>query len=1200
MRIETLRLSAFGGFTDKELRFAGPEHRLHLIHGPNEAGKSTILRAITCLLFGFPHQIPDAHLHPTKNLSVGATLRLDDGEILELTRFKRRKNDLLDGDGQVVDQSRLTRLLGGVSQDMFHRMFGLDQEKLRHGAEGLLRAEGNLGQALFAAASGIADLRGVLAELEARRDKLFRPRAPTSAIHQQAVELSTLTKRLRELSVRPAQWKKLQSEFKKLQADQQELQAELFGLDTTKTRLERYREALRHIDPREALTRRLGEVADVPLLAEDFTERRTRAQQTLTKGRHDRDALDFRLQQVRRELKELNVNQELLGVAEDVRRLYGETTALRKALKEARRLEADLAVLHAQTQENIRSLGPDAASRERTDPIPRQLKVRMDALGREHGALRADMASTAQAEQDALAAVADLRQRLEHLPPRPDLLALETALARAAEVGNPTKRLREALDEAEKLARRADQEAGSLGLWQGTLADLERLALPLPETLDRFADQFQSLHERFKALQQERTRLEKTRREITSALERLELHGELPDPAVLAQARTFRDFGWELVQNAWLRGVPDPDREAAFIAQVPPTASLAEGFETAMSMADDMADRLYANASGVAQAMELRRETARLNEDLRTCDNELASHRQTRGTIQEKWTELWRPLDIAPLSPREMQAWSAKVLGLRRQLDELRERRAAHAAIQSEMDSVTAELALALQNLGHPPPDETDYAAVLVRARHTLKNLQKQLAERTEMEDRLLDLKRSTDTAARRRGKAVEAMEAWTAQWTTTIREAGLPEGLGPEAAAALTLSLDEIAQAQTRLADMRHRIQKIRDEHRLFAQQILTLRHLTPPLPLPFSPTASLADRADDDRAATALPGEDEPTSALEIIGLLHGRLEHEQERSRRQKALRDEERRLEQELHDAARTIQESERELDGLCAEAGIVSPQDLQARESASRTKARMIDEERKIEERLSELAGGEPLDAFIAAAREHRFDELSAELEGIRTRKEELGARRDTCMAEIGRVGAELRGLDGSSQAADVHQQMCHIQARLQDDVQEYVRLRLASRVLSTEIERYREANQGPVLEAAARFFRDMTLGSFSGLLADYDEKGEPVVKAARGSAAGGEQLLEMIQLSEGTRDQLFLALRLGALTRYLQTNPPLPLIADDILVNFDDHRCAATLNLLHDIAASTQVIFFTHHGHLVDIAKESLPQGRVAVHHLDG
>jgi uncharacterized protein YhaN len=159
-------------------------------------------------------------------------------------------------------------------------------------------------------------------------------------------------------------------------------------------------------------------------------------------------------------------------------------------------------------------------------------------------------------------------------------------------------------------------------------------------------------------------------------------------------------------------------------------------------------------------------------------------------------------------------------------------------------------------------------------------------------------------------------------------------------------------------------------------------------------------------------------------------------------------------------------------------------------------------------------------------------------------------------------------------------------------------LRLASRVLSTAIERYREANQGPVLEVASRFFKTMTMESFSGLLADYDERGEPVIKAVRNE----DRRLEMDQLSEGTRDQLFLALRLGALTRYLQPIRPCPLIADDILVNFDDQRCAATLNLLSrnrrvhpgDLLHPSRA-FGGHRQGIEVVELESLPQG-LSVH----
>ncbi|CAO3424680.1 Chromosome partition protein smc [Azospirillum doebereinerae] len=39
-------------------------------------------------------------------------------------------------------------------------------------------------------------------------------------------------------------------------------------------------------------------------------------------------------------------------------------------------------------------------------------------------------------------------------------------------------------------------------------------------------------------------------------------------------------------------------------------------------------------------------------------------------------------------------------------------------------------------------------------------------------------------------------------------------------------------------------------------------------------------------------------------------------------------------------------------------------------------------------------------------------------------------------------------------------------------------------------------------------------------------------------------------------------------------------IADDLFVNFDDERAATGLIVLTELAASTQVLVFTHHAHL--------------------
>ena len=77
-------------------------------------------------------------------------------------------------------------------------------------------------------------------------------------------------------------------------------------------------------------------------------------------------------------------------------------------------------------------------------------------------------------------------------------------------------------------------------------------------------------------------------------------------------------------------------------------------------------------------------------------------------------------------------------------------------------------------------------------------------------------------------------------------------------------------------------------------------------------------------------------------------------------------------------------------------------------------------------------------------------------------------------------------------------------------------------------------------------------------------------------------------MSDGTRDQLYLALRLATIEQQLERAEPLPLIVDDLLINFDDRRAAAGFKALAEIAETTQVIFFTHHRHLVELAQKTL------------
>ena len=87
----------------------------------------------------------------------------------------------------------------------------------------------------------------------------------------------------------------------------------------------------------------------------------------------------------------------------------------------------------------------------------------------------------------------------------------------------------------------------------------------------------------------------------------------------------------------------------------------------------------------------------------------------------------------------------------------------------------------------------------------------------------------------------------------------------------------------------------------------------------------------------------------------------------------------------------------------------------------------------------------------------------------------------------------------------------------------------------------------------------------------------------------------MEAMSDGTRDQLYLAMRLAALKMRLGTHEPMPLIVDDLLITFDDERTEAALDVLADLSRLTQVILFTHHGRVTEASKKLLLENQVVI-----
>ena len=205
----------------------------------------------------------------------------------------------------------------------------------------------------------------------------------------------------------------------------------------------------------------------------------------------------------------------------------------------------------------------------------------------------------------------------------------------------------------------------------------------------------------------------------------------------------------------------------------------------------------------------------------------------------------------------------------------------------------------------------------------------------------------------------------------------------------------------------------------------------------------------------------------------------------------------------------------------------------------------------------------------------RTQTLSAELATLNSEVAAAAAAHGDARTAF--AGLETTGASAVEAATDAGQ----ARSELGVLTEQYILKRAQAVTLRWAIEQYRERHQDPMLLRASELFSSLTIGRYSALRIDNDGTTPRLL----GLRDDGRTVVDVGAMSEGTTDQLFLALRLAAVEQSVASGIRLPFLADDLFVNFDDERSEAGFRVLAELAKSTQVLFFTHHPHLAAIAR---------------
>ncbi|WP_152394345.1 AAA family ATPase [Paenibacillus guangzhouensis] len=181
----------------------------------------------------------------------------------------------------------------------------------------------------------------------------------------------------------------------------------------------------------------------------------------------------------------------------------------------------------------------------------------------------------------------------------------------------------------------------------------------------------------------------------------------------------------------------------------------------------------------------------------------------------------------------------------------------------------------------------------------------------------------------------------------------------------------------------------------------------------------------------------------------------------------------------------------------------------------------------------------------------------------------------------GRLLHELDAIRQRSEHADTLQRLEEQRAELRSITEEYAVYAICNTLLRRTRRIYEDEKQPQVLRLASQYFAEMTEGKYVKVIAPLGER-RMLVEQAQG------KLIDSALLSRGTAEQLYLAMRF-ALAETFASRPHMPLLLDDLFVNFDAGRLDRTLRILKSLAGRHQLILMTCHAHIVDAVKRHFP-----------
>jgi uncharacterized protein YhaN len=1162
MRIRRLDLLRYGHFTDTDFQLPATQSDFHVVYGPNEAGKSTALSAIEDLFFGIPHNSPRNFLHDYNSMRVGALLE-SGAETLEVRRRKGNRDTLLDKSGTPLPagDAALAGMLAGADKAFFTRMFCLDHERLKSGGQEILQAQDDVGQMLFSAGAGIVGLRDRRKAIDEEADTLWASRRAAHRKYYQAEDkLKAADAALREHTVTAAKWQELKTALEDANAAYSGVETAMEGQSAELRKLNRVRRVFRDVRKRAQLAADIEALGTALLLPEGAAAALDEAIKDDGTANTRIETLTEEIEKLQKESSALSYEEPILMRADDIARLHERRIQIRLGRTDLPKRRTELTIAEAHLARLASELEWDvddsAAIMRRIPTRPKLTSARslLNLRGELNSAVDGAKTAVAEAEDKA----SDLAHELAEADVTVDISTLGAAIKACREAGDISGRIAAADREAKDADAACERLLKTLRPLAETVDGLLIMTVPHKDavqshrdTLRDFERRKQSCDERVRSAEQELARHNK-------AYTRIATSEHAVQPEEFDKLREHRDLGWSIIRRKYVEPAPITDAE---IHGYQHGDTLSNAYEGAIKQVDEAADRRYEKAEATARLAEITRQVAEQQEllvVLRAENDALVAEQEKHEGV---WQALWNNAGLSPLSPDEMLVWIDMRIQIVQSADKGVAAGSQASAHRSEEESYKAHLSNELGILGMEMGTHASkpLRILIELAADIHKRHEKESEDRRSLEASIK--KANADTERKR--KSLQAAETRFSEWQEQFAAELIALALNPASAAESLVTqlnvFDDMREVAAKITELQQeRIDKIERDITAYEQEVSDLVQAI---------AAQLSDMDPDDAVLELERRVEDATRVRQLIADKETALGAQQQKIDECHKSRVGARRIIDELQEAAAVST-----VEALRIVIGRSDQMRSLRRELDAATEAIASDGDGlSVAELTDECAIANP-DQLAA-----REETIGQELQSLRERLMEARQSEIAARHAFEAVGGD----DGAARAAADRQSAL---AEMKEISEQYIRLRSSALLLQWAIDRYRREKQAPLLRRAGELFSILTGNSFTDLQLEFDQNDNARLAGMRHDGKS----VSVTGMSTGSADQLYLALRVAAIEDYLDHAPPLPFIADDLFINFDDDRAAAGFRVLGELARKTQVLFFTHHEHLIDIANKAL------------